>query len=100
MIIYKTPDTVWINTSDGVTVYFSYNHLAGYMSCYVLNACGIPNSQPFGRCESIEDGRNQLSNLTQDDANRLFSEIQKWRINEDYPLELWKEASLTQPITQ
>ena len=100
MIIYKIPDSVWINTSDGVTIYFSYNELAGYMSCYAMNACGIPNSQPFGNCKSREDGRRQLEKLTQSDADRLFSEIRDWDMNKDYPLELWQEASCTEPITQ
>jgi len=100
MIIYKILDTVWINSSDGVTVYFSYNELAGYMSCYILSACGIPHVQPFGDCKSVEDGRKKLTELTQADADKLFSEIRAWSSNQDYPLELWQEASCTQPIHQ
>jgi hypothetical protein len=98
MIMYKNIDSVWINTRKGVTVYFSYNHLAGYMSCYILSACGIPNIQPFGKCDSIEDGRKQLTTLTQNDADKMFAEIQSWESNKKYPIEHWLEKSLLNPL--
>lgn len=100
MLIYKNIDSVWINTIEGVTVYFSYNHLAGYMSGYVRTPCGVSQIQTFGKCDSIEDGRKQLSELKQEDANQLFNQILDWEPwrNRDEEIENYKMVSLTEPI--
>ena len=98
MIIYKNIDTVWINTTDGVTVYFSHNYLAGYMSAYVRTPCGVPQIQPFGECKSVEDGRKQLGELTQSDADRLFKEIRSWKSNKQTELKYFQDASCVEPI--
>ena len=87
MIVYKNIDSVWINTTEGVTVYFNYNHLAGYMSGYVNTPCGPFIIVPFGKCVSIEDGRKQLNQLSQIDADKLFSEILELDNWKDYGIE-------------
>lgn len=98
MIIYKNIDSVWINTTDGVTVYFSYNHLAGHMSAYVNTPCGVPQIQTFGKCENIADGRKQLEKLAQDHANLIFNQIRNWGSNKNKELEYFQEVSYVEPI--
>lgn len=100
MIIHSNIDSVWINTKEGVTVYFNHNHLGGYMSGYVNTPCGPFIVIPFGKCDSIEDGREQLKKLNQKDADRIFAEIldlEEWK---DYGIENFQTVSETQPIGQ
>ena len=90
MIIYKNIDSVWINTSDGVTVYFSYNLPAKKMSAYVNTPCGVP--------ESIEEGRLNLEKLNRNDADEVFKEIKKWSSNLNYDLDYFLQVSHKMPL--
>ena len=98
MIIYKNIDSLWINTIHGVTVYFSYNHLFGCMSGYINTPCGVPQVQTFGKCESVKDGRNQLSKLTQLDANALFEQIKSWESNVNTGVDYFISSSISNPV--
>lgn len=93
-IIYQNIDSVWINTSDGVTVYCSHNHLAGRMTAYIKTPCGVTQHDHFGRCDSIKDGRKKLKELTQADADRIFNQIRNWPSNKKHELEYFRDASL------
>ena len=98
MIIYKNIDSVWINTSEGVTVYFHYNEVANYMMAYVRTECGVSQHTSFGKCKSIEDGRSQLESFNQQDANRIFQEILGWDGNRDYGIENFLSVSHEEPL--
>ena len=98
MIIYKNIDSVWINTSDGVTVYFSYNLPAKKMSAYVNTPCGVPQITHFGKSESIEEGRLNLEKLNRNDADEVFKEIKKWRSNLNYDLDYFLQVSHKMPL--
>jgi hypothetical protein len=98
MKIYQDIETVWINTSHGVTVYFHYNHLAGNMSGHVITSWRVSQTQIFGSCKSIVDGRNQIAKLTQKDADSLFATILKWDINKHYVFENYLVESYKRPI--
>ncbi len=98
MIIYKNIDSVWINTTDGVTVYFSYNLPAKKMSAYIRTPCGVPQFTYFGECENIEEGRLNLENLSQYDADEVFKEIKNWSSNSNTDLDYFLEVSHKTPL--
>lgn len=100
MIMHRNIDSVWINTSNGVTVYFGFNHLAGYMIGYVNTPCGVSIHMPFGKCRSIKNGRQKLALLDQGDADRLFNEILELDRWKDYGIENFQAVSVTEPIRQ
>lgn len=98
MIIHRDIDSVWINTSNGITVYFHYNHMIGKMTAYVRTVCGVSQHEEFGECKSIQDGRDKIKSLTQKDADEIFDKIKNWESNKNYPFEGFKNISYTEPI--
>lgn len=98
MIIYKNIDSVWINTTGGVTVYFSYNLPAKKMSAYINTPCGVPQITQFGKCESIEEGRTNLESFNQKNADEVFETIKNWNSNLNTDLEYYLEVSYKTPL--
>ena len=98
MIIYKNIDSVWINTTDGVTVYFSYNLPAKKMSAHIKTPCGVPQITHFGRCETIEEGRANLESYNQDNANEVFKTLKNWSNNLNTDLDYYLEVSYKTPL--
>lgn len=98
MIIYKNIDSVWINTTEGVTVYFSYNLPAKKMSASINTPCGVPQIANFGKCKSVDEGRSNLETLNQSDANQIFETIKSWSRNINTDLDYYLEVSHKTPL--
>lgn len=99
MIIYRDVDTVWINATNGVTVYFGYDLHEGKVSGRVKTPCGVSQIDYLPiKTQTYREGRSRLRNLTQKDADALFNKVKSWEGNQSQPLDYFLQVSHKEPF--